>query len=289
MLNGLFVPLFTAFKADQSVAFDETISHASWLIDNGVDGLVPFGTFGEGASLGLSERIRLTEGILKIANGAKIIPSVISNSFGDIKEYIEFANTQKIDGLMVMPPGYFRPSDDRSLIGFFERVLEISKHPVIAYNFPGMSLTLSPNVVSSTKVWGVKDSSGQLPSARGYLEAGAKVLMGSDSLLAEGIRIGASGGICGMANFFPQRMKSVYDLASNGKFDEGNELLKPVVAFSNLYVKPDYTPGLAISALKSAAVGVIPTKLGDMRTPAPKIEFSSEELAAGRRIVESSR
>lgn len=289
MLNGLFVPLFTAFNSDQSVAYEETVAHASWLIKSGVDGLVPFGTFGEGASLSLAERIKLTDGILGEAHGAKIIPSVISNSFGEIKEYIEFANSKKIDGLMVMPPGYFRPSSESALISFFERVIEISKHPIIAYNFPAMSLTLPPTVVSATKVWGVKDSSGQLPSAQGYLDSGTKVLMGSDSLLAEGMRIGASGGICGMANFFPERMKRVYDLASNNEFDSANELLKPVVEFSNLYVKSDYTPALAISALKSAAVGVIPTRLGDMRTPVPRIDHAAEVLAAGRRIIESAK
>ena len=57
MLEGLLVPMFTAFRRDESVAFEETVAHASWLVKAGVDGLVPFGTFGEGASLSLSEKI----------------------------------------------------------------------------------------------------------------------------------------------------------------------------------------------------------------------------------------
>ena len=153
MLNGLFVPLFTGVKPDQSVAHEETVAHAAWLIENGVDGLVPFGTFGEGASLSLNERIRLTESILQVSRDARVVPSIISNSFGEIKEYIEFANSQEIDGLMVMPPGYFRPSSDQALIDFFERVISISKHPIIAYNFPAMSVELPPQVVSKVGVW----------------------------------------------------------------------------------------------------------------------------------------
>jgi 4-hydroxy-tetrahydrodipicolinate synthase len=192
MLEGLLVPMFTSFKGDESVAYDETVAHASWLVKAGVDGLVPFGTFGEGASLSLKEKIRLTEGILKVSGSAKVVPSLICNSFGEIAEYLDFANSSNIDGVMVMPPGYFRPGDDDALTRFFEKVLGLSKKPIIAYNFPAMSLTIAPGVLSGIGVWGVKDSSGSIESAKAYLDAKIRLLIGSDVLLAKAISLGAS-------------------------------------------------------------------------------------------------
>jgi len=272
MLEGLLVPMFTGIKSDESVAVDETVAHAAWLVKSGVDGLVPFGTFGEGASLSLSEKIRLTEEILKVSGSAKVVPSLICNSLGEIAEYLEFANSSKVDGVMVMPPGYFRPGDDGALTRFFEKVLQLSKKPVIAYNFPGMSLTIAPKVLSGLGVWGVKDSSGSIESAKAYLDSKVKVLVGSDALLAQAISLGASGGICGIANFFPRRMKRIYDLAKLGKLEEAGREIAPIAEFSNGIVQEGFTPGLAISAFKSAAAKFIPTPLGNMRTPVPRIE-----------------
>ena len=272
MLEGLLVPMFTAFRRDESVAYEETVAHASWLVKAGVDGLVPFGTFGEGASLSLSEKVRLTEEILKVSGSAKVVPSLICNSFGEIADYLDFANSTKVDGVMVMPPGYFRPGEDSALRRFFEKVLGLSKKPIIAYNFPGMSLTINPDVIAGVGVWGVKDSSGSIDSAKNYLNSNIKLLIGSDVLLSEAISIGASGGICGIANFFPRRMKRINDLAKAGKLDEAKRELAPVAEFSSGIVQEGFTPGLAISAFKSATPKLIPTSLGDMRTPAPRIE-----------------
>ena len=276
MLEGLLVPMFTGFRSDESVAYDETLSLAKWLVDAGVDGLVPFGTFGEGASLSLAEKIRLTEEILKVSGSAKVVPSLICNSFGEIAEYLEFANSTKVDGVMVMPPGYFRPGDDGALRKFFERVSTLTTKPVIAYNFPAMSLTINPKVLVWINIWGVKDSSCSIDSAKAYLDSNIKLLIGSDVLLADAISLGASGGICGIGNFFPRRMKRINDLAKSGKLDEARREVAPVAEFSSGIVQDGFTPGLAISAFKSAAPKFIPISLGEMRTPVPKIvtEFS---------------
>jgi dihydrodipicolinate synthase/N-acetylneuraminate lyase len=60
-MRGLYVPQFTAFTSDFAVDFKATKDHGAWLIENGVSGLVPFGTFGEGASLSLAEKQRVTQ------------------------------------------------------------------------------------------------------------------------------------------------------------------------------------------------------------------------------------
>ena len=46
-MRGLYVPQFTAFTSDFAVDFKATKDHGAWLIENGVSGLVPFGTFGK--------------------------------------------------------------------------------------------------------------------------------------------------------------------------------------------------------------------------------------------------
>jgi hypothetical protein len=67
-------------------------------------------------------------------------------------------------------------------------------------------------------------------------------------------------------------MKLINDLAKAGKLADAEREVAPIAEFSAGIIQDGFTPGLAISAFKSAAPKFIPTPLGDMRTPAPRIE-----------------
>jgi 4-hydroxy-tetrahydrodipicolinate synthase len=210
MIEGLFVPQFTVFNKDQKVDYVATKEHGAWLLSKGVSGLVPFGTFGEGSSLSLSEKKRVTTDLLNITNGKLLIPTIISNSLAEIQEYLEFAEDLPIAGVMVSAPSYFRPVTDENLIEFFRLIARKTTHPIIAYNIPATVITISSSVASQIPIWGVKDSSGIIGSAEDFINKKVKVLVGSDSLLIQALQKGASGGICGLGNLFPAQMAEVY-------------------------------------------------------------------------------
>jgi 4-hydroxy-tetrahydrodipicolinate synthase len=179
-MKGLFVPQLTAFNSNQKVDYVATKEHGAWLLDNGAFGLVPFGTFGEGSALSLSEKKRITNDLLTISNGKLVIPTVISNSLEEICEYIEFANSLPIEAIMVSPPSYFRPISDEKMIEFYRFICQKSLHPVLAYSIPATALRVPSVVAASTPVWGVKDSSGDIALATEFLKDKVKVLIGTD-------------------------------------------------------------------------------------------------------------
>lgn len=277
-MRGLYVPQFTAFTSDFAVDFKATKDHGAWLIENGVSGLVPFGTFGEGASLSLAEKQRVTLDLLEIKKNAALIPTLICNSLGEILEYLKFAEDLPIDGVMVIPPSYFKPVTDTMLADFYKRICAATKHRVIAYNIPATSLKISAELASSIPVWGVKDSSGDITSAENYFSKNVKVLVGSDSLLAQAIKKGANGGICGIGNFFPRQMVQVYQLSTDGAFDQAEELIARIMNAVAPVLKPEFGFVEAIGSLKSLAAKVIPTGLGDMRTPVPTHRPTDSEI-----------
>lgn len=277
-MHGLFVPQFTAFTSDFSVDFKATKDHGAWLVENGVSGLVPFGTFGEGASLSLAEKQKVTLDLIEIKKDKALIPTLICNSLGEILEYLHFAKDLPIDGVMVIPPSYFKPVNDQMLADFYSRVCDATDHKVIAYNIPATSLKISAELAASIPVWGVKDSSGDIKSAENYLAKKVKVLVGSDSLLAQAIKAGANGGICGIGNFFPTQMVKVYQLSTSGKFDEAEALIASIMNAVAPVLKPDFGFVEAIGSLKSLAAKVIPTGLGDMRTPVPTHRPARSEI-----------
>ena len=279
MLNGLFVPQFTAFNKDNSVDYQATKEHGAWLIENNVSGLVPFGTFGEGASLSLREKERVTIDLLGVKKDRELIPTLICNSLGEVFEYLDFAEDLPLAGIMVIPPSYFKNVTDETLTEFYKQVTAKSRHKIIAYNIPACSLKIAPKVAASVPVWGVKDSSGEIESAQRYRNLGVRVLIGSDALLTKALDIGASGGICGIANFFPKQMRQVYEDWNAGKKTEAAINLENLMNVVAPLLKSDSGFGGAIGLLKTFAKEFIPTKLGDMRSPVETSRPTADEIA----------
>ncbi|WP_186318738.1 dihydrodipicolinate synthase family protein, partial [Bacillus licheniformis] len=67
--NGVYVALVTPFTEDYQVDYDRLTELCNWLIEQGVDGLVPGGSLGEYATLTGEERAKLIETVIKAANG----------------------------------------------------------------------------------------------------------------------------------------------------------------------------------------------------------------------------
>jgi len=279
MIEGLFVPQFTIFNKDQKVDYVATKEHGAWLLSNGVTGLVPFGTFGEGSSLSLAEKKRVTTDLLNVTNGKLLIPTIISNSLAEIQEYLEFAEDLPIAGVMVSPPSYYRPVTDENLIEFYRLIARKTTHPIIAYNIPATVVTLSSSVASQIPIWGVKDSSGIISSAEDFLSKKVKVLVGSDSLLIQALQKGASGGICGLGNIFPAQMAEVYRKYRGGYQQEAEETLKFVIDTVNGFLQPEFVFGDIISAVKEAGKVLNNPNLGPMRLPVGNVSLSPDAVA----------
>jgi 4-hydroxy-tetrahydrodipicolinate synthase len=284
MIEGLFVPQFTIFNKDQKVDYVATKEHGAWLLSHGVTGLVPFGTFGEGSSLSLSEKKRVTTDLLNITNGKMLIPTIISNSLAEIQEYLEFAEDLPIAGVMVSPPSYYRPVTDENLIEFFRLIARKTSHPIIAYNIPATVVTISSSVASQIPIWGVKDSSGIIGSAEDFISKKVKVLVGSDSLLIQALQKGASGGICGLGNIFPAQMAEVYRNYRGGHLQEAEETLKFVIDTVNGFLKPEYVFGDIISAVREAGKILNDSNLGSMRLPIGNVSLSAKSIAQLKNI-----
>jgi 4-hydroxy-tetrahydrodipicolinate synthase len=275
-MKGLFVPQLTAFNSNQKVDYVATKEHGAWLLDNGAFGLVPFGTFGEGSALSLSEKKRITNDLLTISNGKLVIPTVISNSLEEVCEYIEFANSLPVEAIMVSPPSYFRPISDEKMIEFYRFICQKSLHPVLAYSIPATALRVPSVVAASTPVWGVKDSSGDIALATEFLKDKVKVLIGTDRLLVEALKLGAAGGICGLGNLFPARMAGVYRSFVGGKIEEAEATLSTVINFTSHFLRPEFGFGESIAAAKAVSNLLNPINLGGVRLPSASFELTDQ-------------
>jgi 4-hydroxy-tetrahydrodipicolinate synthase len=210
------------FAADGAPDLPRLVSHAGWVLANGCDSLTLFGTTGEGFSIPLRERAAMLGAVL----GAGIEPervnvAVAAATVADAADQARLGLDAGAPHLLFTPPFYLKAPDEEGVYAWFSRAFEAigpSLRGVILYHIPGQTaVPLSVGLVSRLRdafpgaITGIKDSSGDWPTAERFLEAHGDiaVLIGDERLLPAAMARGAQGSICGLANFAPELLRPV--------------------------------------------------------------------------------
>jgi 4-hydroxy-tetrahydrodipicolinate synthase len=250
MLKGVYVANVTPFKEGDPYPVDEPayLEHVSWLSEKGVDGIVPMGTNGEGASVNLDEKLRVFEKLFAREFPIEVVPTVMQGNLPDTLRAVEAVNHLPATAVLVLPPYYVKPVTAEGLKRFYEPVVEASDHPVVVYHIPKYAVAVPAVVVTELPVWGVKDSAGEAGYAEAVLRAGRGVLVGTEDDLWARLNVGAQGVISALANFIPEKIMEVYGKAEKGDETGGKPLaerLKKVRVMTKEYASPGVLKRLA--------------------------------------------
>ena len=280
---GLNCALSSAFGADGTMDLPRMVAHAKWVLANGCDGITVFGTTGEGASIGLQDRYAV---LGAMAGGGldlrkQVIAGVSASSEEDIVAQCNAAYDMNCRAILLAPPFYFSSVSDDALFTFFSSVfkkLGTRLRNIFLYHIPGM--TRVPLSVELTRrladafpgaVEGVKDSAGDWPmTARRLKElSDLQILVGDERHLANAVKNGGSGSICGLANVAPDLLRP---LANDGKDDAR------VHSMVNAILDYSFMP--AIKALISARLGDPDWRI--MRAPLDGFNDADTAVLAGK-------
>jgi 4-hydroxy-tetrahydrodipicolinate synthase len=268
VISGVYVPLLTAFARDGAVDPGGYAGHAEWLAARGVDGLVPFGSTGEGPSLSLREKRALLAALVTAAPGVPVLPAVTDPSLDGALQLVEVVNDMAAAGILLLPPFYFRPAGDEGLRRYFEAVLAASRHPVMLYHIPSFAPPVPADLVEALPVWGVKDSGGDLGYTGAVLATGKQAMVGIESTIVDAIGMGASGTIAGLANVLPEPLLAACAAAAAGRPADAHRIMAPALAFGGELMTAG--PPLAwISVMKQLAEDRHGIPLGGVRAPLP--------------------
>jgi 4-hydroxy-tetrahydrodipicolinate synthase len=248
--EGVYVANVTPFEEEvpYRINVGAYLEHVAWLSGKGVDGIVPMGTNGEGASVSLGEKLEVFEELFARDLPIEVIPTVMEGNLPDTLKMIERLNDFPASAVLVLPPYYTKPVTAEGLKRFYRPVLEASSHPVIVYHIPKYAVAVPQEVVTGLPTWGVKDSSGESDYAEAILSSGKGVLIGTEDDLWESLNLGAQGVISAMANFVPEKVVEVYEKAKCGDGAAGkplSESLKEVRELTKEYDSPAVLKKLA--------------------------------------------
>jgi 4-hydroxy-tetrahydrodipicolinate synthase len=210
-------PVITPFAADLSADTERFVAHCRWLLDQEV-GLAVFGTNSEANSLAVEEKIRLLDALIDAGvPAARLMPGTGSCALPDTVAQTRHAVTRGVEGVLMLPPFYYKGVSDDGLFRYFSEVIERvgdERLRIYLYHIPPLSqvplsLALIERLLRAypNNVVGLKDSSGDWSNTQAVIERfaqdGFQVYAGSEAFLLQTLRAGGAGCISATANVNP--------------------------------------------------------------------------------------
>jgi dihydrodipicolinate synthase/N-acetylneuraminate lyase len=281
VLEGVYVANVTPFRDDErySIDVDAYLGHVRWLAEQGVTGVIPFGTNGEGPSVASHEKRAVLEALVPAAGSLHVVPTVAEGNLPDTLDLLSSLEDLPVRAVMVLPPYYFKPVSIEGLRLFYERVLAATRHPVVMYHIPKYAIPIPTDLVTSMPVWGVKDSGGEAGYAETVHSAGKGVLVGTEDDLPARL-LSAHGSISALANIVPEQVVALYEHVRSGRSAEAGTLsthLQRVRAMTKEYV--------SAGVLKKVAEQRHGHPMGTVRPPLAPVPPTFDAAAAAERAV----
>jgi dihydrodipicolinate synthase/N-acetylneuraminate lyase len=260
-IKGVYVANVTPFRDDGSFAVDEEayLDHIFWLAEMGVQGIVPFGTNGEGPSVTFDEKLRVLEALFGRGFPIQVIPAVMQNNLPETLAMLRVLEEYPATAVLVLPPYYFKPVEPEGMVRFYELALGATSHRAIAYHIPKYAVPVPEEIVIELPVWGVKDSGGEEGYAEAVLAGNKGVLLGTEDDLWGRLGTGAQGVISALANFIPEEVIELYEKRRLGDEAGGraiSEKLQRARAMTKEYASPAVLKKLA-QARHGASMGTV--------------------------------
>jgi len=284
VLGEILTASVTPFDADGAVNVPRFRELASYLVDNGSDGLVVTGTTGESPTLADDERFALYEAALEtVGDRATVIAGTGTYDTRHSIHLTQKAHELGVDGFLVVTPYYNKPPP-RGIVEHFKAISAVSDKPIIVYNIPQrVVVNIEPETMVELAqiptVQAVKQATEELDQAKRIVdETGLDLYAGSDYLVFPFLEVGGVGGVVVHGNIVPGRVKEMVRLYREGDVEAAraiDEELKPLVDVLGITINPIPV---------KAALNLLGHEVGGLRLPL--VEATEDELTEIRSVLE---
>jgi 4-hydroxy-2-oxoglutarate aldolase len=254
-LAGVFAPMTTPFDRVSGdldpVGFRR---NARDLLAAPIDGLVLFGSTGEGVLLDEEERIAGMNAVRTLTEDRLLLAGVASESTRGAIRMARAAAEAGMDAVLVPPPAYYRPQmTAEALRHHYQAVADASPLPVVLYQVPtaysGIELRagLVAELAQHANVAGIKDSSGDLHALGQLVETCPRdfaVLVGSGAIFYGGLEVGARGGILAVAVLAPEPAAALFRAFREGRSAEAGAIQEKLAPLHRAIVGALGVPGV---------------------------------------------
>jgi len=287
--KGVMPAITTCFDKNLQVDHDFLAGHCRWLLDNGCQGIVALGSLGEGATLSFQEKREILRTCVDAVRGrAPVVASISALSTSEAVLLAKAAADEGCVGLMVLPP-YLYLGDWREVRAHVGAVMRATSLPCMLYNNPiAYGTDFLPEQIQELaaerdNLEAVKESSAdvrRVSSIRALLGDRIEVCVGVDDAIVEGIGVGATGWIAGLANALPLESVELFNLARNAEREKAFELYRWFLPLLRMDTVPKF---VQLIKLVQTEVGK-----GNPHVRPPRLELCGKELESTRKLIQET-
>ena len=212
-IKGVYSAALTPINDNLSINKKLYLEHCQYLMKQGHDGLAIFGTTGEANSFSIKEKYEAIDFLLDHEIESKLlIPGTGSSSVDDAIKMTKHAQKNKVRGVLLQPPFYYKKVSDEGIINFYRQVIETvgdSDFHYLLYNIPQTtSVEINFNIIEAllklypSNFVGIKDSSGDIDQMLKTVKyfSDLALFCGHDSLALRVSKRGGAGAITAGTN-----------------------------------------------------------------------------------------
>lgn len=282
MFSGIYTPIVTPFKKDESLDYGKMAHNLARWGDTDLDGIVVLGSNGEFIYLSHQEKLDVIKFAINNFNKDKKV--IVGTSYDSTIETIRFIKEAAdigADGVLVLPPHYYKGNMNEDILyRHFIDVAEESPVPVMLYNMLrntgiNLSSSLVAKLAKHPNILGIKDTSGnivQLTEIVRDTDDNFSVFAGNAGYLLPALSIGARGATVALGNILPEDCCKLVAFVKEGKMQEARALQLKMLEINYLV-----TGGLGIPALKYA-LNLLGYQGGEPRRPLRPLNEKDAEI-----------
>jgi 4-hydroxy-tetrahydrodipicolinate synthase len=271
-IHGIIAYPVTPFATDRAGGIDtpRLAALVDRLVSSGVHAIAPLGSTGELAYLEEPEFDAVVDTtIATVADRVPVIVGVSDVTTAKTIRRAKYAQQAGADAVMILPVSYWKLTE-REIVQHYRSIGDAIGIPIMVYNNPATSgVDMRPELLVTMfetidNVTMVKESTGDLSRMRRIAKlSGCRLPFynGSNPLVLDALRAGASGWCTAAPNLRPQRCIDLYDAVRSGDLDKAQILydeLKPLLEFI-------VAGGLATTV--KAGLELLGFPVGDPRAP----------------------
>jgi len=243
-----------------------------WQLACGVPGIIILGTTGEFLTLTDDERGAFIEATVKhIAGRIPVLVGAMNAYTPNAVRYARQAQDLGADGLMIIPPYYYTPTDDE-IFAYYKAICEACSLPIMLYNNPFTS-----NVDMSAKLVGRLtksfDQIRYIKEASQRIERIHAIIVESDGLMnvwagqqvLESYKMGAKGYVNPYGNYIPRASVKFVEYAEQRRWDDVWAIQSVIQKFDAIITAGHPLYGHQCYSKALAAAAGYP--VGDVRPP----------------------
>jgi 4-hydroxy-tetrahydrodipicolinate synthase len=277
--RGSYTVTVTPFTDDGSAVDTDAFKRfIDWQLDVGVPGLIVLGTTGEFLSVTDDERTQIVETTVRHVDGrVPVLVGAMNAHTPNAVRYSREAEELGADGLMILPPYYFTPTEDE-IFAYYRAICDAVSIPIMLYNNPVTSnVDMSAKLVARLtrafeQIRYIKEASLDVARVYDVIEETEGVMnVFAGERIVESFLLGAVGYVNPYGNYIPRASSRIWDYLVEGRIEDAKRVQRLIDELDHIIAAGHPTYGHQCYSKALAAAAGYP--VGDVR--APLTQFAS--------------